>query len=76
VGLLCIGSSPYAPSEFAAEAGVELLGVLPDDQRTATAFTGEPANGRMVERSRLWLTATQLATTLEATPDGLVGSGR
>jgi hypothetical protein len=76
VAFLCIGSNPYAPSEFAAEAGVELLGVLPDDQRTAAAFTGEPGSGRMVERSRLWLAATQLAPQLEAAADGLVKSGR
>lgn len=64
VGLLCVGAGPYSPNEFAAEAGAELWGVLPDDARAAASLRGEPANPRVLQRSRLWLTAAALVERL------------
>ena len=59
-GFVCRGSAPYAPVEFAAEAGVELLGVLPEDPRGAAALRGEPCRPRTLERSSLWLAGRTL----------------
>jgi hypothetical protein len=76
VGLVCVGSRPYAPSEFASEAGVQLLGVLPDDPRAAAAFAGEPASRRVVDRSQLWLAATQFAVNVDSAADRSLVSAR
>jgi MinD-like ATPase involved in chromosome partitioning or flagellar assembly len=67
VALICVGSAPYPPAEFAAETGVELAGVLPDDPRGAAALRGEPSTARGLRRSSLWMAGANLAKELART---------
>jgi MinD-like ATPase involved in chromosome partitioning or flagellar assembly len=64
VGLVCVGDRPYDPAEVAASAGLELVGVVADDARTARALAEGRAVDRLLRRSELWRTATKLSTVL------------
>ena len=67
LGLICVGDGPYSPVEVADTVGVELLGVLPVDDRAATAFDNDGLNaGRVFRRSPLAATMLELAGLIEA----------
>lgn len=65
-GLLLIGDQPYSPSETERAVGVPLVGVLPDEPRLASIFTGGPGSDRQLRRSLLWRTLCDLASRLAA----------
>jgi len=66
VGLVCLhGRSAYPVSEFADAAGVELVGVIGDDRRTAEALCGAaPLSNRGLTRSSLYRHASDLGMAL------------
>jgi hypothetical protein len=67
LGLICVGDRPYTPTEVADTVGIELLGVLPVDDRAAAAFDADGLNaGRVLRRSALAATMAELA--------GLIGA--
>ena len=82
VGGVLIVDGPYPPEEFADRAGVELLGTLPFDERTATAMRGEASTTmRRLSRSPLWHAAGELTARLHGlvaadTPPSTVSSVR
>jgi hypothetical protein len=66
LGLVVIGNHPYPPDEVAEGAGIELLGVLPDDVRSANILSGGAGNTRRLRRSLLWRALADLASRLDA----------
>jgi hypothetical protein len=55
VGLVCVGAQPNPPGEFAAAAGVDLVGVVGVDRRAAAMLVGEaPLSQTRLRRSDLW----------------------
>lgn len=67
VGLVCIGTRPYLPAEFAEVAGIELIGVVDDDRRTAAALAGDGVvSDRLLRRSALLRQAGDLAVAIVA----------
>jgi hypothetical protein len=67
VGLVCIGTEPYEPGEVAATVGVDLIGVLPTDERAAAAFDRDGLRaGRVYRRSHLASAVEELADRVHA----------
>jgi len=63
LGLICQGDGPYSPDEVAETLGVELLGVLPVDDRAANAFDRDGMGaGRVFHRSGMAHSAEELAS--------------
>jgi hypothetical protein len=65
VGLVVVGERPYSPTEVADVAGVELLGVIADDGRTAALVNGTPGSDRVRRRSGLWRSVVAFGETLD-----------
>ena len=66
IGLVVVGELPYPPEEAAQGAGITLLGVLPDDARSAVALAGGAGSPRRLRRSLLWRSLADLAARLHA----------
>lgn len=66
LGLVVVGESPYPPEEAAQEAGISLLGVLPDDARAAAVLAGGSGSSRRLRRCLLWRSLADLAARLDA----------
>ncbi|MEM9131813.1 MAG: hypothetical protein AAF962_09385 [Actinomycetota bacterium] len=74
LGLACIGHRPYEPDDVATSLGVELLGVVPDDERAAEALDLDGlAAGRTLRRSRLVAEVSELVSRIQARCVELVG---
>lgn len=65
IGLVVVGDRPYPPDEAAQEAGIPLLGVLPDDARGAAVLAGGAGSSRRLRRSLLWRALADLAARLD-----------
>lgn len=87
VGLVCTHArTPHPPAEFAEVAGVELVGVIGADERTAGALCGDGIlSDRLLARSVLVRQATDLAYAVverlrprlePPAPGALIPSGR
>lgn len=62
LGLVCLGDGPYPPSEVARTLAIDLLGVLPVDDRACAALDREGfAAGRVLRRSALIRAVEELA---------------
>lgn len=61
-----IGDQPYSASETERAVGAQLVGVLPDDPRSAALFAGGTGSDRQLRRSLLWRTLHDLASRLAA----------
>jgi hypothetical protein len=73
VGLVCVGDRPFDPVEVAEQAGLPLLGVVPDDRAAAAAVTRRGLGDRRLRRTGLVRAVERLATTLASdVPDVLV----
>ena len=66
LGLVVVGESPYPPDEAAQGAGIPLLGVLPDDARSAAVLAGGAGSSRRLRRCLLWRSLADLAARLDA----------
>jgi MinD-like ATPase involved in chromosome partitioning or flagellar assembly len=67
VGLVCVGTKPHPPAEFAEVAEVELLGVVENDSQTAAALAGEgELTDRLVRRSPLLRQAGDITASVVA----------
>jgi hypothetical protein len=66
IGLVVVGDKPYHPAELAELAGIPLIGVLPDDWRTARALAGGHHSPRRFHRSLLWRSIYGIAQELVA----------
>jgi len=64
VGLVCIGTSPYSPTEVADSVSAELVGVVADDAKGAGLMCGGPGDDKALRRSMLWRTAGDLASAI------------
>jgi hypothetical protein len=63
--VVLVGDKPYGASEVASQLGVEVLGVIAHDPRSARALTGEASDrGRAVRRSALARSASDTARAL------------
>lgn len=63
--VVLVGDKPYSASEVASQIGVEVLGVIAHDPRSARALTGEASDrGRAVRRSALARSASDTARAL------------
>jgi len=66
VGLVCVGDGQYHPSEIAESCQVDLVGVVPDDERAANALTANGfAAGRVFEKSGLAKRMAELASHVQ-----------
>ncbi|MGI8683876.1 MAG: hypothetical protein ACR2MO_02030 [Acidimicrobiales bacterium] len=65
LGLVVVGERPYPPEEAAHEAGITLLGVLPDDAPSAAILAGGAGSSRRLRRSLLWRSLADLAARLD-----------
>ncbi len=63
LGWILIGERPHGPEEVQDTYGFPVVGVLPDDARTARALTAGSTSGRM-RKSLLVRSATSVADTL------------
>lgn len=79
VGAVLVGSGPYRPSDIEQPLGIDVLGVLPDDRRTADLLTHGGRSVGTIGRSRLARAATgvtaAIAGSLQAHPAD-IGAGR
>ena len=66
LGLVCVGDRPFDPVEVADQAGVPLLGVVPDDPAAAAAVIQRGLDDRRVRRTALVRAVGRLAATLAA----------
>jgi len=66
LGLVCVGDRPFDPVEVADEAGLPLLGVVPDDPAAAAAVTQRGLGDRRLRRTGLVRAVGRLAATLAA----------
>jgi len=64
LGLVCVGDGPFDPVEVAEEAGMPLLGVVPDDPAAAAAVTQRGLGDRRLRRTGLVRAVERLAATL------------
>lgn len=69
LAVVVVGAHPYRPDEVAAAAGVELVGVLPDDARSAATLAGGAGGDRRLRRSLLWRALADLAARLGVVAD-------
>lgn len=51
--VVVVGARPFAPTDIAAQVGLELAGVIADDPVAAARLAGEPGSKRASSRSRL-----------------------
>ncbi len=79
LALVTIGNGPYHPAEIAENAGIELLGHVPDDEGAAAAWATDGLNaGRSFRRSLLARTINDLTALVAdrcaqvVVPDALV----
>lgn len=67
LGLVTVGSGPYHSTEIADNAGIDLLGHLPTDNRAASAWASDGlAAGRAFRRSSLLRAVSDLAILIES----------
>ena len=66
LGLVCVGDRPFDPVEVAEQAGLPLLGVVPDDPAAAAAVTQRGLGDRRLRRTGLVRAVGRLAATLAA----------
>lgn len=64
VALLLVGRGAYSPDDVRAEFGLDVLGVLPDDRRSAVLLTAGGASSRSLAR-------TPLARAVRSVADGV-----
>ncbi|HLF99353.1 MAG TPA: chromosome partitioning protein [Acidimicrobiia bacterium] len=64
VGLVCVGSKPYAPDEVAVTIGVQLVGVVADDAVAADVLRSGRGSPRLLRRSPLARSAVTVAERL------------
>jgi hypothetical protein len=69
VGLVFVGERPYRPAEAAAALGVEVLGVIAHDERSAATLSGGGGSARSLRRLPLLRSVHTLATELAARLD-------
>jgi len=66
VGLVCVGEGQYHPTEIAESCQVDLVGVVPDDERAATAFNTDGFSaGRSFSKSQLARRMGELASHVQ-----------
>ena len=83
LGLVCVGDRPFDPVEVAEQAGLPLLGVVPDDPAAAAAVTRRGLGDRRLRRTGLVRAVERLAASLaaevpdqpEATPSTIEAEG-
>ncbi|MEL7155005.1 MAG: hypothetical protein AAFN30_00245 [Actinomycetota bacterium] len=76
LALVTVGDRPYDPAEVAQAVGVELLGVVPVDERAAAAFDRDGlAAGRALQRSRLVGAVEDVVSRIQARCADLVDPG-
>lgn len=77
LGLVTVGSRPFAPAEVAERLDIELLGVVADDQRAAEEFNRSGLTvGRSFRRSQLAFAAEQVTDVVQARATRRVGPER
>jgi MinD-like ATPase involved in chromosome partitioning or flagellar assembly len=69
VGLVFVGARPYRPAEVAVALGVELLGVVAHDARSAATLAGAGGSARALRRLPLLRSARTLAIGVAARLD-------
>ncbi|MFV1989585.1 MAG: hypothetical protein ACC652_02455, partial [Acidimicrobiales bacterium] len=66
LGLVCVGDGPYHPVEIAEQADIQLVGVLPRDDRAAELFVGFGLSaGRGFLKSTLARSMAELASVIQ-----------
>jgi hypothetical protein len=65
LGVVCVGHRPFHPVEVAEQAGLPLIGVVPDDPAAARLVADGLLDGRL-RRSRLGRATAELAARLAA----------
>jgi len=70
VGLVFVGERPYRPAEVGAALGVEVLGVVAHDERSAHTIAGAGGSSRALRRLPLLRSIRSLATDLAKRLDG------
>jgi hypothetical protein len=63
---VCVGDRPFDPVEVADEAGLPLLGIVPDDPAAAAAATQRGLGDRRLRRTGLVRAVGRLAAILAA----------
>ncbi len=66
-GLILIGDGPYSAGEITRSLGLQVFGVVADDQRTSKALTGGQFSARKLRRSMLIQSITSIAEELAST---------
>ncbi len=61
LAVVVVGESPHQAEEIAAVGGIDLLGVLPQDERAAAAVRGDLRRAAAFNRSRLCRASRELA---------------
>lgn len=69
VAVILVGDRPHAADEVAAALDVEVIGVLADDARAASALTGAGGRHSSLRRSLLIRSATELVPRITAFAD-------
>lgn len=62
--LLVVGDRPYAPDDVATAIEADLIGVLPDDPTGARALAGDARSSKVLPRTRLLRSASEIASRL------------
>lgn len=69
LGLVFVGERPYRPAEVGAALGVEVLGVIAHDERSAGTLAGAGGSARALRRLPLLRSVRSLATDIGARLD-------